>query len=36
VYSGVGKKELASDGQQACPGKGHTKDEELRLLQKEN
>jgi transposase len=30
------KKELESDGQQAFPGKGHTKDEEFRLLQKEN
>lgn len=30
------KKELASDGPQAFPGKGHLKDEALRLLQKEN
>ncbi len=30
------KKELESDGQQAFRGKGHTKEEEFRLLQKEN
>lgn len=30
------KKELETDGQQAFPGKGYTKDEELRRLQKEN
>ena len=30
------KKELEADGQKAFPGKGHTKDEEFRLLQKEN
>jgi len=30
------KKELEANGQKAFPGKGHTKDEELRQLQKEN
>ena len=30
------KKELVTDGKQAFPGRGHTKDEELRQLQKEN
>jgi transposase len=30
------KKELAQDGEKAFPGKGHTKDEELRQLQREN
>lgn len=30
------KKEIELDGQQAFPGKGHTKDEELRQLRKEN
>jgi transposase len=30
------KKELEIDGHQAFPGKGHTKDEEFRQLQKEN
>jgi transposase len=29
-------KELEADGQKAFPGKGNTKDEELRQLQKEN
>ncbi len=30
------KTELAQDGQKAFPGKGHTQDEELRELQREN